>query len=71
MLLLGAKPLYKLTGTDRQAGRQADGRTDKPRHWEACIFKNLSLVVVTTRKNLSLDIKIETECKYFQPMPDR
>ena len=25
----------KLTGTDKQAGRQADGRTDKPLYWEA------------------------------------
>ena len=36
MFLLSAKPLYKLTGTDRQAGR----RTDRPRFREACTSKN-------------------------------
>ena len=35
MVVLSMKPLQKLTGTDRQAGRQADGRTDKPVYGEA------------------------------------
>ena len=35
MLVLATKPLEKLTGTGRQTGRQADGRTDKPVYWEA------------------------------------
>ena len=42
MLVLSMKPLQKLTGTDRQAGRQADGRTDKPVYWEAVPPKIIS-----------------------------
>ena len=39
-LVLSTKPLYKLTGTDRRT----DGRTDKPRYWEACASKKETFI---------------------------
>ena len=35
MLVLSTKPLQKLTGTDRQMGRQTDRQTGKPMCREA------------------------------------
>ena len=35
MLVLSTKPLQKLTGTDRQTGRQAGRQTGKPMSREA------------------------------------
>ena len=45
MLVLSTKPLQKLSGTDGQAGRQADSRTGKPmcreaappKIWHVCV----------------------------------
>ena len=44
---------------NRQTGRQADRRTDKPRYWEACASKNLGHPHTYTRLYIELLLQLK------------
>ena len=57
MLVLSTKPLQKLTGTDRQTGRQAGRQTSKPMCREAKKMKRDSKMMMTLKKKTTSKIK--------------